>query len=564
MVSSEEEENQAAALSEFAAKLMNQAGGGASSSDASLLESKLGGLDGLVNALLPKLWLPPSDDGSDDNIALLILVHLVETYPKKYMPLVASAIRGDVEQKFNTAGMDIDTPGNEQPYVVSDALLLALAKLLVAPNSDTQTGIATDAHAALLQLCRWDNFNYHKSTTCLTLFHHLDTIWDYLLEQQKDKLRESSTAQMRIAAIMIDGCLLGGKEMSIALSENLMDKLLHIALDYPNEDPLLQMTALDQLERLTIQNKDHPITRERAEFLLGNDNLHQGLLYLVGSPYPNESSSSDIEFDPINGWAALRLLTEISRVGISSSNSIAEVTRHQFLSLLGCFHNALNELVPRGEAERLTYIYAVSSLVASCATSKTNEEMSKLILQDTTLLNGWLSLLSRSSQPKLKSAVLSSLSQVIEPGMWREGEEEISVRPSDYTALTLYHAFGEANDQKDPTECLLLSAKSPFVEERLGALNVFRAMVTRPSCVRMLLMYRGADDSTNFVDWLLNQDNESTNEGRQAKYQIVESLLSGDNNIEGLIPAPAFRELKLWKSRGPAHITTIPWDLATE
>lgn len=551
MVSSEEEENQAAALSEFAAKLVNQAGGGASSSDASLLESKLGGLDGVVNALLPKLCLPPSDDGSDNNIALLILVHLVETYPKKYMPLVASAIRGDVEQKFNTAGMDIDTPGNEQPYVVSDALLLALAKLLVAPNSDTQTGIATDAHAALLQLCRWDNFYYHKSNTCQTLFHHLDTIWDYLLEQQKGKLRESSTAQMRIAAIMIDACLLGGKEMSLALSGNLMDKLLHIALDYPNGDPLLQMTALDQLERLTVQNKDYPITRERAEFLLGNHDLHQGLLFLVGS-----------EFDPINGWAALRLLTEISRVGISSSNSIAEVTRHQFLSLLGCLHTVLNELVPRGEAERLTYIYAVSSLVASCATSKTNEEMSKIILQDTTLLNGWLSLLSRSSQPKLKSAVLSSLSQVIEPGMWREGEEEIS-RPSDYVALTLYHAFGEANDQKDPTECLLLSAKSPFVEERLGALNVFRAMVTRPSCVRMLLMYKGADDST-FVDWLLNQDNESTNEGRQAKYQIVESLLSGDNNIEGLIPAPAFRELKLWKSRGPAHITTIPWDLATE
>lgn len=562
MVSSEEEENQAAALSEFAAKLVNQAGG-ASSSDVSLLESKLGGLDGVVKFMLPKLWLPPNDGSNNNNIALLILVHLVETYPNKYMSLVSSAIRGDVEQKFNTDGMDIDTPGNEQPYVVSDALLLALAKLLVAPNSDTQTGIATDAHAALLQLCRWDNFNYHKSNTSQTLFHHLDTIWNYLLEQQKDKLRESSTAQMRIAAIMIDACLLGGKEMSLALSENLMDKLLHIALDYPNEDPLLQMTALDQLERLTIQNKDYPITRERAEFLLGNDNLHQGLLYLVGSPNPNESSSSDIEFDQINGWAALRLLTEISRVGISSSNSIAEVTRHQFLSLLGCFHNALNELVPRGEGERLTYIYAVSSLVASCATSKTNEEMSKVILQDTALLNEWLSLLSRSSQPKLKSAVLSSLSQVIEPGMWREeGEEEIS-RPSDYIALTLYHAFGEANDQKDPTECLLLSAKSPFVEERLGALNVFRAMVTRPSCVRMLLMYKGADDST-FVDWLLNQDNESTNEGRQAKYHIVESLLSGDNNIEGLIPAPAFRELKLWKSRGPAHITTIPWDLATE
>jgi hypothetical protein len=254
------------------------------------------------------------------------------------------------------------------------------------------------------------------------------------------------------------------------------------------------------------------------------------------------------------------LLTEICRVGISSSNSV-ESTKNKFFSLLGSFQRALQMLEPQGEIERLSYIYAVSSLVASCATS--TEDMSKSILQDTTLLNGWLSLLSRSSQPKLKSAVLSSLSQVIEPGMWRE-KEDACTRPSDYISLTLYHALGEANNQKDPTECLLASAKSPFVEERLGAYNVLRALASRGCCVRMLLLYKGDDGNSIFVEWLLNQDNESTNEGRQAKYNIVESLLSDDNNLEGLISTKAFREMQLWRKRGSSHTTTVPWDLATE
>ena len=543
MASQSEAEEEA--LSTFAARLLNE--NSASSSDVSILESKLGGTDGVITALISKLWLPRIDS----NNSLSILVHLVETYPNKYMNAVASAIRRDIEHKFDTT----DTT-TEQSAEVSDALILALAKLLVAPNSDTQTGIATDAHAALLILCKFDKHEYHQSGTSQKLFQNLATLWEYLQQQQKDRMRESSTAQMRIAALMIDVCLLGDKEIASALNENagcIMNKLLALALDFPNMDPLLQMTALDALEGLAAESKDCPMTTERAEFLLGNDKLHSGLMYLIGG------SSEDVEFDSINGYAALRLVTEICRVGISSSNSVAESTKAKFYLLLESFQKALHALEPRGESERLSYVYAVSSLVASCATS--TEEISKSIVQDTTLLHGWLSLLSRSSQPKLKSAILSSLSQVIEPAIW---ETSCMVRPSDYIALSLYHAFGEANNQKDPAECVLASAKSPFVEERLGAYNLLRALASRRCCVRMLLLHKGDDGNSIFVESLLNQDTESTNEGRLAKYKILESLLDDDNNIEGLISTKAFREMQLWIKRGPAHTTTVPWNLATE
>ncbi|KAK1745098.1 26S proteasome subunit S5B [Skeletonema marinoi] len=411
------------ALSAFAAALNESS---ASSPDASILESKLSGPDGVVTALLPKLWLPQSDP----NNSLSILVHLVEAYPKKYMNVAASAIRRDIEHNFDTTKMDT-TAGRS--------------------NSDTQTGIATDAHAALLALCKWDNHEYHKSNTCQTLFQHLATLWKYLQQQQKDKLRESSTAQMRIAALMIDVCLLGGKEVALALSDD--------------TGSIAANDSLDALEVLAVENKDYSMTR--------NDELHNGLLYLIGS------SSENVEFDPINGYAALRLLTEICRVGISSSTECT--TKNKFYSLLESLQ-----------------------------------------------------------------------------GTGR------SIRPSDYISLSLYHAFGEANNQKDPTECLLASAKSPFVEERLGAYNVLRAMASRGCCVRMLLLYKGEDGNSIFVEWLLNQDNEFTNEGRQAKYNIVQSLLADDNNIEGLISTKAFREMQLWMKRGPAHITTFRgiWQLS--
>ena len=75
----------------------------------------------------------------------------------------------------------------------------------------------------------------------------------------------------------------------------------------------LQMSALDQLERLSTE----PLQKIRAEFLIGNDVLREGLLTLVGG------GGSYDEIDPVNGPAALRLLTEICRVGVSSAISLS-------------------------------------------------------------------------------------------------------------------------------------------------------------------------------------------------------------------------------------------------
>lgn len=372
--------------------------------------------------------------------------------------------------------------------------------------------------------------------------------------------------------------------MTMALSDGhnitdhhgcIMDKLLHIALDHPNDDPLLQVSALDQLERLTTQEN---VDIVRADFLLGHGVLRRGLLCLVGSPGTLSRDANENEewedADPINGVAAFRLLTEICRVGILSSESVSERTRNEFQLLLSNFRRALYNFDPRGELERLSYIHAVSSLIGSCAmvvssgSSPASQDASS-ILNDVTLLHEWLSLHSRVSQPKLKSAVLCSLSQVMEPSIWRENPSSNHVtRPSDNIVLQLYQAFSHANHERDTTELLLASAKSPFVEERLGAYDVLRAMVMRSVGVRLLLLY---DDGTSnghgdsFLEWLLNHDLEGTIEGKNAKYQIVHSMLSCNVDIiGGLLPVKVLRQMEEWDRNGPNFMVTVPWEMATE
>ncbi|KAL7445185.1 hypothetical protein ACHAXH_009747 [Discostella pseudostelligera] len=575
------------------------------------LHEELDGPNGVVQLLLPRILFPrevgvvdnsdvDNDGGSilhGDN-ALSLLSYLVESHPGEYMALTASSVRRIIEQKYvitpttDTKSGDIATYPNKKnaAEVVSDALLLSLSKLLIGTNSDNQVGIATDVHATILVLCRWDAMqNDHKSRISKRVLHILNMLWQHLHQQDRVQQRLYSTSKIRIAALMIDICLLGEEEMSMALSESngdggddecIMGKLLYMALDHPNDDPLLQVSALDQLEMLTTHEGITPV---RAEFLLGNEVLRRGLLCLVGSP-GTLSKDADVDeewedADPINGVAAFRLLTEICRVGILSSASIiSDRTRAEFQVLLSNFHRALHNFHPQGELERLSYIHAVSSLIGSCAMVASSESSSagannvtNAIINDTTLLHEWLSLHSRVSQPKLKSTVLCSLSQVIEPSIWQENSQSNNVtRPSDSIVLQLYQAFSHANHERDATELLLSSAKSPFVEERLGAYDMLRSMVMRGVGVRLLLLY---DDGTgnngsgggSFLEWLLNQDLESTIEGKKAKYEIVHAMLSCNSDIiGGLLPPRALRQLEAWDRSGPSFMVTVPWDMATE
>lgn len=495
-----------------------------------LLEEKLGGPSGVISYLLPRLWLLSGYIKGDG--ALSILTYLVENKPADYMAATASSVRQSISTTFNQMS-DIDEQNNK---VDSDNLILALSKLLI--GSDDKVSVSTDGQASLLELCKYDANNNNCNEVSKRVLTTIDTLWYHLKKQ--DNQREASTSQIRIASLLIDICLLGEIEMGLALSIGIMDKLLHIALDHENNDPLLQISALDLLECLAA----YPMNKTRADFLLGNDILRQGLLCLEG--------------DPINGGAVLRLLTEICRVGVLSSTSINEATQGKFHLLLSGFQKALQNFHPQGELERLSYIYCISSLVGCCCTA-TDDDMNN-ILNDKSLLHGWLSLHSRATQPKLKSTVLSSLSQVVEPSLWKEVLESNNIvsRPSDSNVLQLYQQLGDANNGIDSAELILDSAQSPFVEERLGAYDLLRALVMRGNIVRLLLL------QGSFIELLLNQDIESTIEGKKSKYKIVVALLESNANIlGGLISNKALLTLQELKEGGPNFKTTT-YELATE
>jgi hypothetical protein len=166
------------------------------------------------------------DNKLDGQDAVTLLSYLVESHPLEYMAITASSVRKVIERDFVFTGI-ID-----ENKTVSDALLLALAKLLVGPNSEDQVGIATDAHTALLVLCRWDNGHEYHSSIAKRVLITLDMVWSQL--QLLVGGKQSSTSIMRIAALMIDICLLGGEEMEFWISYFIWHLIIRMMIHYSN------------------------------------------------------------------------------------------------------------------------------------------------------------------------------------------------------------------------------------------------------------------------------------------------------------------------------------------
>ena len=79
----------------------------------------------------------------------------------------------------------------------------------------------------------------------------------------------------------------------------------------------------------------------------------------------------------------------------------------------------------------------------------------------------------------------------------------------------------------------------------------------RGNIVRLLLL------QGSFIELLLNQELESTIEGKKSKYKIVVALLESNANLGGLISNKAIRTLKEYKEDGP-NFKTATYELATE
>jgi len=407
----------------------------------------------------------------------------------------------------------------EQPIIVSDELL----SVLVAQLSGTDVEVSVNATAAIIACCR-----KLGSPLADRAIRAIADSWRQTWGRT-DARQEATTICVRCASAVVDMACLGNAEMQSAIDSGCMELLVHMMTD--SSDPLLQMSTMDLIEKLATTL---PMSGTRAKWLFSQSVLHP-LLQMAGATE---------DADPILGGPALRVLSSLCQLAHRDATLFGLGGNE----LLTGFHHALRNFNGSGELERLALVDAVSSFASA------SPDALEVVLDDIEIRESWLSL--NVAQPKLKSAILMSVSLVIDPVPQKDsnGDSVAAVVPSSALAMRLYSTLGLVNG-RDATEIVLSLAKSPLVEERLGAYALLEAVAKQGTGAQVLLTHEG------FFDFLVNREIESTKEGKESKFAVVQAIMN--SSARGLLADDIVETLDKILKQGPYYVKTVPWEVMT-
>jgi hypothetical protein len=483
----------------------------------------------VMNSLAPSLFQNDSTSNFSIEDSLMMVAFLVSSDASHYLKPASRAVKDEA----------LRLSKSDEAMIVSDNLL----NVMVAQLSGNDVEVSENATEAILACCKKLGPPMSSRAT-----HVITTTWRGVIQNSKTNRSAATTVGVRCASAIVDIICLGGDPaMEAALSSDAMAMILNMMND--SNDPLLQISTFDLIEKLV---KTLPMHTLRAKWIF-SDVVVDPLLQMVGAHGDEQDSKENEAADPFLGGPALRLLSCLCQLAHRDA-SLVDWDGDVGHRLLTGFHRALHQFSDSGsgELDRLALVDAISSFASA------SPDALDLVLDDPIIRQAWLSLAS-VAQPKLRSAILTSMAMVMNPTPEKDvnGDSTIvSNVPSTPLTMKLYSSLGLENN-RDTTELVLTMAKSPIPELRLGAYNLLAAVARRGTGAQVLLSH-----GFGFLEFLMSRETENTKIGKEAKYNIVQAVMASE--AKGLLADPIVRKLELYLKQGPYYLPTQSFELMTE
>jgi Proteasome non-ATPase 26S subunit len=472
--------------------------------------------------------------------ALAVLGFVVGCDANRYLQEASDAVRKEALRIAHSL---------DSSMTVSPELLSVMIHQLSSPNVSVSSNSATTIRTCCQKL---------GGSLRLDAISAIVGAWELQqLAMQSDprNRNQASTIAVRCASSLVDVLCLeeGANPKSLDLAASASSKVLLPMLNDAT-DPLVQMSTLDLLEHMA---KARPMHHWRAHWLFSEPVRSPILALCGGSDVENASP------DPLLGGPALRVAAALCRIAHDRASS--ELLGVSGGPILDGFYVALKNSYASasGETDRLALIDAISSFASASSEALT------MVLNDPEIRRAWLSL--SVAQPKLKAAVLYSVAMVLDPARSNETATSGDIHgaatvppppppsdvpfPDNALGMRLFTQLGQTNNDEG-TGMVLSLAKSALPEVRLASYALLGS-VAKLQTGGQLLFTHG-----DFLEFLLDRRNEATVEGREAKWELVRTVLASP--VTGLLAQEIVRTLETYVKEGPHYRKVQRWELATD
>ncbi len=333
-------------------------------------------------------------------------------------------------------------------------------------------------------------------------------------------------------------------------------------------DPLLIMNIFEILEKIT------PSTNAVLQSWIEN-NMLQTLLsqvgfHLIGNPGGISGATlvQNSDIDVFNYIAALTILSKCCASAhphqiLTLDTAMMAQQEQQVLSsdmMMIIFQHILNSCIEesRDNSEKIRYIGAITNFITD-ERHGDNDERLKLFMKEGNVIKFWFNLKQGNSE--YKAAVLHSLAQVLsckEEGYGDDDNGKTSCLSNDM-CTALHNIVGHLNGQTLAMELYMAQMKSSIDEIRLATYEVIKATIINRRKSLGIAQIVGHD---GFLKLLLTRNVDSTNEGKDLKYAIVQGILESD--MKGLLSASIVQSLEKYVEQGPYYIDASSGDIMIE
>ncbi|TKS84789.1 26S proteasome non-ATPase regulatory subunit 5 [Collichthys lucidus] len=438
------------------------------------------------------------------------------------LSIPVSALRDSVSgQRFNVIFSLLDSNQREQVELCVDILeriLKALSPASLAQNyrAELQGGLTHPNETALIQCIGEEKMSVAKQAIqSLSKLSHskpgLDKLFQSdLLKVMKDVMATSDIVRYRIYELVVEISSVSPISLGYCANSSFISQLIG---ELTGDDVLIRATAIEMVTTLAHSQHGRQYLAQQgimdkiSNMIRGADTDPFSSLYLPGKSVKAFFGNLAIMDSP----------QQVCETYPAFQNKVFEMALDPDPAMIGVALDTLGLLGSTVEGKQVL--------------QKTGEKFKAVLLR--------MSQLASSGATELRVRSLDAISQLLTLQPEQQTEDLLALTESWFRLLS-----------NQPMDMIQNISTQPFPELHCGAMRIFTAIGTQPWGQRLMI------STPSFMEFVLDRSAGQTKEAKDAKFELVGSLVSSSTAAE-ILGSQHYIRLKTYLREGPYYVSAV-------
>ncbi|KAG7241196.1 hypothetical protein INR49_025939 [Caranx melampygus] len=301
---------------------------------------------------------------------------------------------------------------------------------------------------------------------------------------------------------------------------------LHAGLNHPKE--AVKILALTQIGRMV----EHPTA---VTDILNNQDILQAMIQCIAEEKMAVAKQLVVEISSVSpislGYCANSSLISQLLSELTGDDVLIRATAIEMVTTLAHSQHGRQYLAQQGIMDKISNMIRGAETDPFSSLYLPGEKFKAVLIR--------MSQLASSGATELRVRSLDAIAQLLSLESEQQTEDLLALTESWFHLLS-----------KQPMDMIRNISTQPFPELHCGALRIFTAIATQPWGQRLMI------NTPGFMEFILDRSTGQNKEAKDAKFELVGSLVSSSTAAE-ILGSQHYISLKTYLREGPYYVSAV-------